>query len=120
MTYGNVPLVLPRRLARPSQARPQDVPGVQGELRPVGAWGRAPPPSNSLFLFPSPLCLLAFSPDTIATVESVEIWGERSHNGPHGAREPQIAQIGADVVRVAVRPHSAHNLRNPWFPSVPW
>ena len=31
------------------QARPQDVPGVQGELRPAGAWGSAPHPS----FFPS-------------------------------------------------------------------
>ena len=30
-----------------------DVPGVQGELLPAGAWGSAPHPSNSPFPFPS-------------------------------------------------------------------
>ena len=44
-----VPLVLPHCLMRPIKARPADVPGVQGELRPAGAWGSAPHPS----FFPS-------------------------------------------------------------------
>ena len=48
-------LVLPRRLAWPGQARPQDVPGVQGELRPAGAWGSAPHPSPCFPLLPFPL-----------------------------------------------------------------
>ena len=30
---------------RSGQARPQDVPRVQGELPPAGAWGRAPHPA---------------------------------------------------------------------------
>ena len=42
-------VVLPHCLMRPIQARPADVPGVQGELRPAGAWGSAPHPS----FFPS-------------------------------------------------------------------
>ena len=53
------PLDWPGRLARLGLARPQDVPGVQGNLRPAGVWGGAP--HLPIFLSPVLFFVLVFA-----------------------------------------------------------
>ena len=114
-----VPLVLPHCLMRPIKARPADVPGVQGELRPAGAWGSAPHPS----FFPSILLRVpSWSFVSLRVFIPIPTFSFIHHSGfPSTKGENKRIDVAVELSKTwtTPSPHSNGKRLSPIFLSVP-